>query len=96
MMDSGLSILGVILAGILYAVLPINVLFLIVGGCYVLSGFSEMFINYNYQKKEGKLTVRTVFSDIGDGFKYSVSSYSISPNFLLMILSKTIFVRRVC
>lgn len=82
MMDSGLSILGVILAGILYAVLPINVLFLIVGGCYVLSGFSEMFINYNYQKKEGKLTVRTVFSDIGDGFKYLIT---IKPLLYLMI-----------
>ena len=82
MMDSSLSILGVILAGVLYATLPVNVLFLIVGGCYVLSGFSEMFINYNYQKKEGKLTVKAVFSDIGDGFKYLIK---IKPLLYLMI-----------
>ena len=69
-MQSSISILGIILAGILYSVLPVNVLFLIVGGCYILSAISEMFIKYNYQKKEDKLTVKTVFSDIGVGLKY--------------------------
>lgn len=69
-MQSGLGIFGVILAGILYSTIPINVLFLIVGGCYILSGVSEMFINYERQASEGKLTLKTVFSDIGIGVKY--------------------------
>ena len=82
LMQSSLGVLGIILAAVLYSVLDINVLFFIVGGCYVLSGVSEMFINYNYQKKEGKLTVKQVFRDIGDGVKYIGS---IKPLLFLMI-----------
>ena len=69
------SIFGVILAGILYTLVPINILFLIVGGCYILSAISEMFIKYNsnYEKREEKLTVKAVFGDIKDGFKYLAS-----------------------
>ena len=70
LMQSSLGIVGIILAAVLYSVLDIHILFFIVGGCYVLSGVSEMFINYDYQKKEDKLTVKQVFSDIGDGMKY--------------------------
>lgn len=70
LMQSSLGILGIVLAAVLYSVLDIHVLFFIVGACYVLSGVSEMFINYDYQKKEDKLTVKQVFSDIGDGIKY--------------------------
>lgn len=69
-MTSSISILGIILAGILYSVLPINILFLIVGGCYVLSAISEMFIRYNHQKRDDPLTIKTVFTDIGIGVKY--------------------------
>lgn len=82
LMQSSLGVLGIILAAVLYSVLDINVLFFIVGGCYVLSGVSEMFINYNYQKKEGKLTVKQVFRDIGDGVKYIGS---IKPLLFVMI-----------
>ena len=69
------SIIGVILAGILYALIPINTLFLIVGVCYILSAISEMFIRYNSssEKRDEKLTVRAVFSDIKNGFKYLAS-----------------------
>ena len=70
LMQSSLGVLGVILAAILYSVLDIHVLFFSVGGCYVLSGVSEMFIKYDYQKNEDKLTVKQVFKDIGDGMKY--------------------------
>lgn len=83
-MTSSLSILGIILAGILYSLVPINVLFLIVGGCYVLSGVSEMFIKYNYQKSEEKLTLKVVFSDIGSGFKYL---FNFKPVLYLLICS---------
>lgn len=82
LMESSLGILGVILAAVLYSALDIHVLFFIVGGCYVLSGVSEMFIKYNHQKKEDKLTVRTVFSDIGSGIKYI---FSIKPLLFLLL-----------
>lgn len=69
------SIVGIVLAGVLYTLIPINVLFFIVGGCYILSAISEMFIRYNadFENREDKLTVKTVFSDIGIGFKYIFS-----------------------
>lgn len=69
-MQSVNGIGGVVLAGVLYSVLPAEILFLIVGGCYVVSAITEMFIRYEYQRKEEKLTVRAVFKDMGDGIKY--------------------------
>lgn len=82
LMESSLGIIGVILAGVLYSVLDIHVLFLIVGACYVLSGVSEMFIKYDFKKKEEKLTAKRVFSDIGDGVKYI---FALKPLLFLMI-----------
>ena len=78
------SIVGIILAGVLYTLIPINVLFLIVGIGYIGSAISEMFIKYdsNYEKHDEKLTMKVVFSDIKDGFKYLGS---IKPVMILMI-----------
>ena len=78
-LNSFQSIVGVILAGVLYTLIPINTLFLIVGGCYILSAISEMFIRYNseYEKHDEKLTMKVVFDDIKDGVKYLVSLKAI-------------------
>ena len=74
-LNSFQSIVGVILAGVLYTLIPINVLFLIVGVCYLGSAVSEMFIKYEseYEKRDEKLTFKGVMSDIKDGFKYVVT-----------------------
>ena len=71
-LNSFQSIVGVVLAGVLYTLIPINVLFFIVGGCYILSAISEMLRRYTseFEKRDEKLTVKAVFKDIGDGFKY--------------------------
>jgi len=84
MLDSFQSIVGIVLAGILYTALPIETLFFIVGGCYVASAISEMFIRYSSdsEKPEEKLTVKAAFADIRDGFKYLVS---LKPVLALMI-----------
>ena len=78
-LNSFQSIVGVILAGILYTLVPINVLFMIVGGCYILSAISEMFIRYDskFEKRDEKLTIKMVFDDIKSGFKYLVSIKAI-------------------
>ncbi len=83
-LNSFQSIVGIILAGVLYTMVPLNVLFLIVGGCYVLSAISEMFIRYEgtHEKRDEKLTVRAVFGDIRDGFKYLAT---IKPVLAIMI-----------
>lgn len=82
LMNSVQAILGLVLAGILYSTIPINILFLIVGGCYVLSGFSEMFIRYDYVKPEDSLSVKTAFNDIATAFKYLIN---LKPVFFLII-----------
>ena len=64
------SILGVVLAGVLYAALPIQTLFLLVGLCYVASGVSEMFIRYDHRPSEEKLTVKLALRDMKDGLVY--------------------------
>ena len=83
-LNSFQSIFGILLAGVLYSLVPINVLFFVVGGCYILSAISEMFIKYNseFEKRDEKLTVKAVFGDIGAGFKYIAS---IKPILALMI-----------
>ena len=82
LMQSSLGILGVILAAVLYSALDIHVLFVIVGGCYILSGVSEMFIKYDYKKNADKLTLKRTFQDIGDGMKYIAS---LKPLLFLML-----------
>ncbi|MBO7650933.1 MAG: MFS transporter [Lachnospiraceae bacterium] len=86
------TILGVVLAGVLYAALPIHLLFLFVGVCYVLSGVSEMFIRYEQAKKEGKLTIRVAFADMGEGLAYlktqkAIIALMLSVLFLNFFLS---------
>ena len=80
-MNSFQSILGIVLAGVLYSTIPTNILFMIVGGCYLLSGLSEMFIKYEHVKKEEKLSFKVAFSDIGGSFKYLAS---VKPLFYLV------------
>ena len=78
-LNSFQSIVGIILAGVLYTLIPINVLFLIVGICYIGSAISEMFIKYDskYEKRDEKITMKVVFGDIKDGFKYLISIKAI-------------------
>ncbi len=65
-----LTILGVVLAGVLYAAVPVILLFLAVGICYVLSGVSEMFIRCAHTPKEGRLTLRLALGDMREGISY--------------------------
>ena len=64
------SILGVILAGILYAALPVNVLFLAVGACFIASGISEMLIRYEHIPSAEPVTLRLALSDMKEGVTY--------------------------
>ncbi len=78
-LNSFQSIFGVLLAGVLYSLVSINTLFFVVGGCYILSAISEMFIRYDsaFEKRDEKLTVRAVFGDIKSGFQYIASIKAI-------------------
>ena len=64
------SILGIVLAGILYAALPIHVLFFMVGVSFLLSGLSEIMIRCPFTPSSEQLTVRTAVRDMLDGLNY--------------------------
>ena len=93
-LNSFQSIVGIILAGVLYTLVPINILFLIVGACYVLSGISEMFIKYesDYEKRDEKLKMDAVLADIKEGFKYVVSMKAILSLTLCVLFINFFFV----
>ena len=64
------GILGVILAGILYAAMPIHLLFFFVGACYVGSGISEMLIRYDHLPSAERLTMKLAVKDMKEGILY--------------------------
>ena len=71
------SILGVVLAGVLYAVLPLKILFFAVGSCFIASGLSEMLICYEYTPSSEPITLRLALSDTKEGFRYMRSQKAI-------------------
>ena len=71
------SILGVVLAGILYAVLPLNILFFAVGVCFIASALSEMLIRYEHTPSPEPITLRLALSDTKEGFRYLRSQKAI-------------------
>ena len=85
--SSMVSILGVALAGILYAVLPLNVLFFAVGACFIASGISEMLIRYNHTPSSEPVTIRLAIVDMKEGAKYLRSQKAI-----LAIMGSVLFI----
>ena len=79
------SIFGVVLAGVLYSMLSVTTIFFLVGGCYVASGLSEMFIRYEHVRPEQKLTVRVALRDMKEGLVY-VRSHKALLALMLAIL----------
>lgn len=76
-MDSLVAIVGILLAGILYSVLPVSNLFVLIGICYILSALSEMFIRYNHVKNENPLTLKYIINDFSEGFRYMITKKSL-------------------
>lgn len=64
------GILGIILAGILYAALPIYALFFLVGLCFMASGVSEMMIRYEHRPSPEQLSLRLAVRDMAEGVRY--------------------------
>lgn len=71
------SILGVVLAGLLYAMLPLNVLFCGVGVCFIASGISETLIRYDHTPSMEPVTIRLAVSDMKEGARYLQSQKAI-------------------
>ena len=82
-----INILGVVLAGILYAALPIHTLFFLVGASFLASGFSEMLIRCPHTPPKDQLTLKTAVRDMGEGLQYLKTQRAI-----LALLVSTLFV----
>lgn len=64
------NIFGIVMAGVLYSVLPIHTLFYGIGGCFIISGISELLIVCPHNPPKESLTLRAAFRDMSDGFAY--------------------------
>jgi hypothetical protein len=70
-MGAFVSIIGGLLAGVLYTTLGIGFIFMITSVSYVLSAFSEMFIKTkSHEKKESKLTLQLAIQEFAEGFTF--------------------------
>jgi MFS transporter, DHA3 family, macrolide efflux protein len=63
------GIIGVLLAGVLYATLGVAWIFIINGISFILSGISEVFIRHPYEPN-GELSWKQGLEDLVDGFQY--------------------------
>ena len=81
------SILGIVLAGVLYAALPIHLLLVLVGLCYILSCVSEMFIRYAHTAPKERLTLRLAWRDLRAGVDYLKGRKAI-----LALMASTLFI----
>ena len=81
------GIMGVVLAGVLYAAMPIHTLFFVVGACFIASGISETMIRCPYTPPTDRLPVRTAVRDMGDGLKYLRTQKAI-----LALLGAVVFI----
>ncbi|MEG1557056.1 MAG: MFS transporter [Oscillospiraceae bacterium] len=64
------SLIGIVLAGVLYAALPITVLFAVIGICFVCSGLSEIFIKAHHVRVDSPLSLKYVLCDFREGIRY--------------------------
>ena len=81
------GILGIVLAGVLYAALPIHTLFFLVGATFLASGVSETLIRCPHTPSPDRLTLRTAVRDMGDGLKYLKTQKAI-----LAMLGSVVFI----
>src|SRR6056297_1236068 len=63
-------IVGPAMGGILYGLYGIEVVFIINGISFLLSGLSEIFIDYQQTTEKAKLNIKSTLVDIKEGFVY--------------------------
>ncbi|XMB73015.1 MFS transporter [Mycoplasmatota bacterium WC30] len=77
-------ILGSIIGGAIYSFLKIEWIFIINGVSFILSGFSEMFIQLRTQLEKVKMSLVTIVVDIKDGFIYLLK---LKPILMLVVVA---------
>ncbi|WP_250858534.1 MFS transporter [Oceanirhabdus seepicola] len=86
--DSISTILGPMLGGIMFAFVDIKLFIAFNGISFILSGISEMFIDFNFNKKklndEDKRHIKFI-ADVKQGFKYMLGKSEIINSFIVLI-----------
>lgn len=82
MLTSFVSIIGIILAGLLYSYLSLILLFLMIGLLYIASGISVLFIKAVHHKKTDVITLKLMMNDFSAGIKLL---WNIKPIFYIIL-----------
>ncbi|MHB8130053.1 MAG: MFS transporter, partial [Mobilitalea sp.] len=95
--DSGSSIIGPVLAGMVFGLVSMNLFLLINGLSFILSAISELFINFDLNKSQqakppvGKMNIKTILQDMKEVLSFIkknsllsfIMPFSITFNFLI-------------
>ncbi|RKX38654.1 MAG: MFS transporter [Thermotogae bacterium] len=84
------QLIGPAAGGVLYGFYGIKIIFLINGLSFLISGFSEMFIEYHQSALKGALTLKKVVSEIKEGLMF-VWSHSILRMIVLGAMTINVF-----
>lgn len=94
--DSIINLASPLIGGLIYALVPISAFLLINAVSFLVSSFSEVFIDFNYNKTEkNPEEKKSFFQDMKSGFSYfknnpeivSISKYALLLNFFLTSFS---------
>lgn len=87
------NIVGLILAGILYAAVGVVGIALINGVAYMISAITEIFIHYDKHahSEGGVITVKSVLKDIAQGFQYVIKEKAIMVIITMAVLLNFFF-----
>jgi len=77
-------ILGSVIGGAIYSFLDIEWIFIINGVSFILSGFSEMFIQLRTQLEKVRMSFSIILVDIKDGFFYLLK---LKPILMLVVVA---------
>jgi len=78
------NIAGLILGGIMFAILDVYAIFIINGVAYLISAITEMFIKYNHEVHQSKDETNNVLKEMISGIKYL---FNYKPMFALIIMA---------
>jgi len=80
------QLVGVLLAGVLYALIGIVGIFIVTGVSFILSAISELFIRLNHQKSESPATFKAYQKDLSFGVSYLLKTPGLTTMLALIIL----------
>jgi len=80
------QLVGVLLAGVTYALLGIVGIFIYTGASFILSAISELFIQLDHQKRETSSDFKTYQKELKEGLSYLLQKPGLKEMLILIIL----------